>query len=87
MAAVHRPSHSSQAAVGSSLESDRVAKSLKKWPLPLQAAGKLLLGELNKSLLDALMANPYFVQFFSLLELGALFNDRQFVAWLKARPV
>jgi predicted acylesterase/phospholipase RssA len=74
-----------QAAVTSSVESERVAKTTKKWPLPLQAASKVLLSELNKSLLEALMAHPHFVQFFSLLEVGALYSDRPFLAWLRER--
>jgi predicted acylesterase/phospholipase RssA len=74
-----------QAAVTSSLESERVAKTMKNWPRFVQKTSKELLGELNKSLLEALMGNPHFVQFFSLLEVGALFSDRTFLAWMSER--
>lgn len=70
-------------AVDGALKSPRFRKTMKEKPL-VGGALKLLTNDLSKALwLDALMANPKFVQFYSLLEDGALCSDRKFIAWMK----
>jgi NTE family protein len=66
----------------SAVKSDPVEKSLKKLPAG-QAIVRSLLVELNKPLLDALMANRYFLQLFALSEMGGLYRDTKFLEWLQ----
>lgn len=71
-----------KSALDSAFKSETIDKQLKKLPGLVQTAVKGILGELNRPMLDALLGYPYFVQLFSLTELGGLYADRKFLDWL-----
>jgi predicted acylesterase/phospholipase RssA len=71
--------------IDAAIKSEPIDKSLKKLPVLAQGAARGLLGELNKPLVDTLLANRYFVQMYSLTETGGLYKDGKFLDWFRER--
>src|SRR5262249_43792139 len=72
-------------AIDNATKSELIDKSLKKLPVLGQGAAKGLLGEMNRPLVEAMLANRYFVQMYSLTETGGLYKDGKFLDWFRER--